>query len=80
MGKGNIYLVTRCVNCKIPFYFKAPQKTKRCTNCNTLLKLDKLNIIYRAASAEEALTIVLKLKQPSSQQGFIEAYKIKDEK
>ncbi len=76
MRAQRCYLITRCENCKIPFYFKALQKTKRCPNCNKLLILSKLNILYKADSAEEALRIVLKLKQPDESIGIIEASKI----
>ncbi len=70
------YLVTRCSRCKMPFYFKTPQKTKRCPNCNTLLTLSKLSILYKAVNAEDALKIVLMLKQPGANSSFIEASKI----
>ncbi|WEU39891.1 MAG: DUF1922 domain-containing protein [Candidatus Odinarchaeum yellowstonii] len=78
MGKQTCYLITRCSQCQTPFYFRPPQKTKRCPRCNALLTLSKLNILYKVDHAEDALKIILKLKQPGTQTGFVEASKIMD--
>lgn len=80
MAKTNIYLITVCPNCKLTFYFKYPQKTKRCTRCGKLLKTDKLNVLYRANNADDALATVLRLKKPDDvKEEFQVASKILDE-